>query len=69
LERVLSREKTNKPARLALTDVLAADEALETKPRTRRGPSSASLLADAEPVYLLAKIEMQRGDPQDGLGN
>jgi predicted Zn-dependent protease len=63
LEKVLSREETNRPARLALTDVLRRMR------RWNEAENHAQTLisqfpADTEPVYLLAEIEMQRGNPQ-----
>src|SRR5947208_3764126 len=62
LERVLSREERNKQARLALTDVLRRMK------RWRDAADQAQILvqqypSDTEPVYLLALIAMQRGDP------
>jgi len=63
LEQVLSREETNRPARLALTDVLRRMKLW------KEAENHAQILirqfpADTEPVFLLAEIEMQRGDPQ-----
>ena len=62
LERVLSREERNKQARLALTDVLRRMK------RWQDASDQAQILvqqypSDTEPVYLLALIAMQRGDP------
>ena len=63
LEQVLAREETNKPARLALTDCLRRMK------RWKAAEDQARILirqdpADTEPLYLLAEIAMQRGDPQ-----
>lgn len=63
LEKVLALEETNKPARLELTDVLRRmrrwnDAEDQARILIRQAP------ADTEPLYLLAEIAMQRGDPR-----
>jgi tetratricopeptide (TPR) repeat protein len=63
LERVLTREQTNRQAELALTDVLMrmgrwTDAANQAQVLGRQFPT------DTEPVYLLALIAIRRGDPQ-----
>lgn len=62
LERVLSREGANKPARLALVDVLIrmarwADAENQARVLTSQFPE------DTEPIYLLAQVALRRGDP------
>lgn len=62
LERVVSREATNKQARLALVDVL-----IRMAMWTDAG-SQATILVnqfpeETEPIYLLAQVALRRGDP------
>ncbi len=62
LERVLSREATNKQARLALVDVLIR------MARWADAESQAKILRDqfpeeTEPIYLLAHVALRKGDP------
>jgi tetratricopeptide (TPR) repeat protein len=62
LERVLSREQTNKQARLALVDVLIrmarwVDAESQARILTSQFPE------ETEPIYLLAQIALRRGDP------
>jgi tetratricopeptide (TPR) repeat protein len=62
LAKVLSREESNKQARLALVDVLirmARWAAAEKQARIL----SNQFPAETEPLYLMAQIALRRGDP------
>ena len=67
LERVLSREGVNKPARLALTDVLMR-LGLWNEAEKQAQILTAQFPADTEPVFLLARIALRRGDARAARG-